>query len=207
MSQLGLVLDQVIARYAAGEHQAEAARARAEFLEATGQVFDDDPWFEERITAFLEWYALERPLDGRGSRPIDQYLCDATLASEARAAARALASSHWSLFRVLELAPGRAHLEDLLAGGRFVVHERRKLTGIEAGDVFEARLLSDSGKTLFGRTFCFHPRDAVEAILEVIAEASERRNSKQDLLFRLAERRLRCERYRNVHAAKLYAAR
>ena len=160
MSELGRVLDDVITRYAGGAHQTEAARARSAFLESTGQVFDDDPLFEERIAAFLEWYALERPMEGSGTRPIDRYRREVALASDDRDAADALGSSHWSLFQVRELEPGRAHLEDLLSGGRFLVHERRKLTGVDLGDVFEARLVSDGSKTLFGRSFCFHPRDA-----------------------------------------------
>jgi len=206
VSSLGRVLDEVIARYAGGEHQSEAARARSAFLESTGQVYDDDPLFEERIGAFLEWYALERAMDGSDARPIDRYRQENALTADDREAADALGNSHWSLFQVRELEPGRAHLEDMLSGGRFLVHERRKLTGIDLGDVFEARLVSDGGKTLFGRTFCFHPRDAAPAISAVVSDARKRGGSKQEVLFRLAERRMRCERYRNVHPSKLYAA-
>jgi hypothetical protein len=204
VSVLGNVLDEVIARYAGGEHQAEAVAARTAYLEATGRVLDDEPQFEERITAFLEWYALERPMDGGARRPIDLYR-DELAAPEVKAAARALAATHWSLFQTLELQPGRARIEDLLCGGRFVVHERRSLPGMEPGDVFEARLCADGGKTVFLRAFCFHPSDAESAIRAFIEEAARNGDRKQDVLFRLAERRLRLERYHNVHVAKIYA--
>src|SRR5262249_17584463 len=131
MSELAKVLDDVIARYAGAGHEAEAKAARAAYLEATGNVHDDEPLFEERITAFLEWYALERKMEGAGLRPVDDFLRDPQLAKDVREAAHALASSHWSLFECLELSPGRAVVSDLLAGGRFVVHERRKLAGLE----------------------------------------------------------------------------
>ena len=205
MSALGAVLDDVIARYAGGAYEAEAARARAAFVEATGRVFDDDPMFEERMGAFLEWFVLERPMDTADLRPIDRYRREVALEPAAQGLADALAASHWSLFEVLELGNGRAQVEDLLAGGRFVVHERRKLTAIETGDVFEARLVSVEGRTRFGRSFCFHPREATATIRRSVAEAARRGQRKEDVLFRLAERRLRCERYHNVHIARLYA--
>jgi hypothetical protein len=207
VSTLGRVLDDVIAQYAGGEHEAEAARARAEFLESTGRVMDDEPGWDERMQAFLEWYALERIMDGADLRPIDRYRRERTLAPEDAEAAAALAASHWSLFFTLEIQPGHTHVDDLLCGGRFIVHERRKLPGLEAGDVFEGRLVSEAGKTLFGRSFFFHPRDAVEAIREYVAEAAQVGDVKQDVLFRLAERRWRSERYHNVHIAKVYAYR
>jgi hypothetical protein len=207
VSVLGKVLDDVIACYAGGEHQAEAVRARADFLEATGKVHDDEPQFEERITAFLEWYALERKMDGVGMRPVDRYRREKDLPPEEREAAEALAASLWSLFQTLSIEPGRAHIEDLLGGGRFIVHERRKLPGIEEGDVFEGRLVSEAGKTLFGRSFCFHPRDGAPAIRGFVAEAAKNGDAKADILFRLAERRLRIERYHNVHIDKVYSYR
>jgi hypothetical protein len=207
VSALTRVLDDVITRYAGGEHELEAAAARGQFLEATGKVMDDEPGWDERMAAFLEWYALERKMDGSGQRPIDRYRREQTLSTEDAEAAQALASSHWSVFQILEVQPGHAHVEDLLGGGRFVVHERRKLPGLEAGDVFEARLVSEGGKTLFGRSFCFHPRDAATAIREYVAEAAKAGDAKQDVIFKLAERRWRCERYHNVHVGKVYAYR
>jgi hypothetical protein len=205
LSQLGTVFEAVLARYAGGAYEDEAARARRGFLETTGQVFDDDPLFEERISAFLEWYALERKMEGSGLRPIDRYLREVELDAAAERAAQALAASHWSLFRVGTVQVGAVELEDLLAGGHWLVHERRRLPGMEPGDVFEARLVSDGGKTLFGRSFCFHPRDAAAAILEFVDRAAVKGEDKQQILLALAERRVRSERYRNVAVARIYA--
>src|SRR5262249_1952256 len=143
VSTLTRVLDDVIAKYAGGEHELEAAAARGQFLEATGKVMDDEPGWDERMAAFLEWYALERKMEGLALRPIDRYRREGTLSAEDAEAAEALAASHWSLFQTLEIQPGIVHIEDLLRGGRFIVHERRKLAGIDAGDVFEGRLVSE----------------------------------------------------------------
>jgi hypothetical protein len=207
VSALARVLDDVIARYAAGVHEGEAGRARRDYLEATGNMADEEPGWDERMQAFLEWYALERKMDGTELRPIDRYRQELTLSPEDVDAAAALAASHWSLFAVLAIEPGRAHVQDLLGGGCFIVHERRKLAGLEAGDVFETRLYSEGGKTLFGRSFFFHPRDAAQPIREYLAEAARSGDAKQDVLFRLAERRWRSDRSRNVQLAKVYAYR
>jgi hypothetical protein len=56
------LLDRLAERYSEREHKLEAMRAREEYFDRAGKVFDDDAeLFEGRMASFLEWYVLERP--------------------------------------------------------------------------------------------------------------------------------------------------
>src|SRR5262249_47326758 len=74
---LSEVLDRLIAF--AARDEAELVRGREEWAESAGRVFDDDPLYEERAVAFLEWFSLERPgPDGRV--PAARFLAEEPLA-------------------------------------------------------------------------------------------------------------------------------
>ena len=80
----------------------------------------------------------------------------------------------------------------------------RDLPGLEAGDLFEARIIGVGARLFFTRAFLFHPREA-SASIEAYLEAARRRGEGHEaILFRLAQIRLRCDRYRNIAAGKVY---
>jgi hypothetical protein len=65
------LLDRLAERYGEGEHKLEAMRAREEYFDRAGKVFDDDAeLFEGRMASFLEWYVLERPSAGTDAPPV-----------------------------------------------------------------------------------------------------------------------------------------
>ena len=72
LSMIYALLDRLTERYSENEHRLEAMRAREEYFDRAGKVFDDDAeLFEGRMASFLEWYVLERPSAGLGGkRPI-----------------------------------------------------------------------------------------------------------------------------------------
>src|SRR5215471_4201400 len=156
------LLDRLAERYSEREHKLEAMRAREEYFDRAGKVFDDDAeLFEGRMAAFLEWYVLERPLAGIGLTPVACAIEEAGgLPADERRTLAALATSHHSVFELFETAGEKLDIEDLIGGARFAVRERRKPLGMAAGDLFEARLLWDGDTIIFGRTFLFHPPDA-----------------------------------------------
>jgi hypothetical protein len=202
---LAQVLDRLIAFAARDERSLVAAKE--EWGEKAGRVFDDDPLYEERTAAFLEWYALERQgADGRV--PAERFLADEKLEDLEGRWAFALARSHRSLFEVRELKDGAILLDDLLAGCAFDVTERRKLPGIEVGMVFEARLVADVASpplVLFTRAFQFHPAEAAREVKKRAEQSREAGEAKAEALFRFLRLRLKALRYGHVSAGKIYA--
>jgi hypothetical protein len=197
-------LERLAERYSAGENKIEAMRAREEYFERAGKVFDDDAeLFEGRMAAFLEWYVLERPFRG-GLAPVVHVLDDQTLPVEERRTIALLAASHRSLFELHEVNERTMDLEDVLGGARFLVTERRHTIGFNRGDLFEARVISDGTSVIFGKTFIFHPGDARDVALSAVDSALERGVARDEILFDLARRHVRWHRYGHIGAAKIY---
>ena len=204
------IIERAVAR--AAEDEATLLAARARWVELAGAVFDDEPLFEERAAAFLEWFLIDWT-DGKGRPPIATVI-DAASGPE-QAQLRALAGSHRGLFVVTEASPAddgegtQVALDDLWGGASFRVHERRRISGLDAGEVFEGRLVADVSappRLVFARTFCFHPQGALAGVRHQVELAKAAGDSRDALLFRLLRLRLRCERYRHVSAARIYQA-
>ena len=204
MSVLATALDRVIAF--AARDEAETVKAKEEWSEKAGRVFDDDPLYEERTTAFLEWYALERELPS-GKVPAERFLAEETLDDKEGAWVHALATSHRSLFEVQKVHEGIILLDDLLSGGSFAVTERRRLPGIEDNEILEARLVANvvtPPELLFTRAFQFHPREARTELKRQAERARKAGEPRSETLFRFLRLRLKALRYKHVTADKIY---
>ncbi|HEY7371503.1 MAG TPA: hypothetical protein VIF57_04940 [Polyangia bacterium] len=200
------LLDRLAERYSEREHKLEAMRAREEFFDRAGKVFDDDAeLFEGRMASFLEWYVLERPMAGIGLAPVACAIEEgAGLPVDERRTLAALASSHHSVFELHAVAGEMLDVEDLIGGARFAVRERRKPLGMVVGDLFEARLVWDGETIVFGRTFLFHPPDAREVVLDWVEKAVAGGAAREEILFHLSRQHIRWHRHGHVGAAKVY---
>jgi hypothetical protein len=202
---LAQVLDRVIAF--AARDEANLLRAREAWAESAGKVFHDDPLYEERTTAFLEWFALERPGDD-GRVPAEHFLAEETLEDLEGKWAHALSRAHRSLFEVREVTDGHILVDDLLSGNAFAVSERRRLPGIEPGEILEARIVANivtPPEVLFTRAFQFHPREAMVELRRQAVRARSAGEPRATTLFRLLRLRLKALRYGHVAAAKIYS--
>jgi hypothetical protein len=199
------VLDRLAEKYSDGRHKIEAMRARAEYFDRAGKVFDDDgELFEGRMASFLEWYVIERPFDGGAPPAVRALDEDASLTDDERREAALLATSHRTLFELHGAEDGVLEVEDVLGGARFTVGERRGTVGFHPGDLFEARVIWDGEALLFGRTFLFHPPDAREAVLDWVEGAQARGVGRDEILFHLSRNHIRWHRYGHIGAAKIY---
>jgi hypothetical protein len=205
MRELEVALDTLIDRFGQGAYAAEIARARTEHTERTGRVFEEDEIYEARTVAFLEWYVVERPLDEVGLSPAALYATGGEGDPELRDAWRAWATSLRSLFLVTRLSKDAVALRDLVGGGRFAVDERRRLHGVERGDVVEARLVGWRGRVRFGRTFNFHPADAHKAIVGHVRRIRAAGGTRADAVDHVATLKVRTLRWKHVEPARVYA--
>lgn len=199
--ELDAALDELIQRYGKGD---EVVKARAEHADRTGRVFEEDELFEARTVAFLEWFVLERPLLGSDDPPIVSALRETGGDADTRAAWSAWATSLRSLFLVSRLHDKGVQLRDLVGGTRFEVDERRRLHGVQTGDIVEARLVGWRGRVRFGRTFCFHPGAARKAIAGHVRRMHAIGASRADIVDHVASLRVKVMRYRHVAAERVY---
>jgi hypothetical protein len=199
---LQALLDRVITDAAA--HAGELVDAREEWDARSGKVFDDDPLYEERTAAFLEWFVLER---GGASGPtfIERALAQAS--DEEREGLTLLSRTHRSLFRIREIDGQHLELDDLLTGCRFRVYERRTPLALSEGDVFEARLcpkIEASGEVVLTRGMQHHPREAADAIVELARSSRDSQERRDEALFRLAKLRWKAARWGHVQPDRIY---
>lgn len=199
------LVDRLAERYSEGPHKIEAMRAREEYFDRAGKVFDDDgDLFERRMASFLEWYVTERPFRD-GLSPAGVYLTEEkALEPDVRRGVAQLAASHRSLFELHAVAEHELDVEDLIGGARFQVIERRKTLGFSPGDLFEARVVWDGEAVVFGRTFLFHPPDARQVVLDWVESAIERGVERTEILFHLSRSHIRWHRLGHTGAAKIY---
>jgi len=197
--------DRLSERWSAGGFKIEAMKAREEYFERAGKVFDDDAeLFDGRMASFLEWYVLERPFSN-GPPPVVRALAlVADWSPFERQGLACLAASHRSLFELYGVADRVLDVVDVLGGARFHVLERRKTVGFSPGDLFEARIVWDGDTAVFGRTFLFHPPDAREVVLDWVEGAIERGVPRDEILFHLSRHHIRWHRQGYVGAAKIY---
>jgi len=201
------LIDRLSERWSAGAHKLEAMKAREEYFERAGKVFDDDAeLFDGRMASFLEWYVLERASSALGGdTPVACALAEpAGWSPVERRGLAHLAASHHSLFELYGVADRVLDVVDVLGGARFHVTERRKTLGFSAGDLFEARVVWDGDTPVFGRTFLFHPPDAREVVLDWVETALERGVAHDEILFHLSRHHIRWHRQGHVGAAKIY---
>ena len=202
------LVERLASVFAEGENKVEAIRARDEFFEKAGKVFDDDgDLFEGRMASFLEWYIIERRFrDGPPPARSVAAGFDARFGKDERQVAVRLATSHRSLFEVATVVGNQVEVDDLIGGARFSVTERRSTAGFEPDALFEARLVWDGQGVVFGKTFLFHPPDARAQVLQIVERATARNTPPLDLLFLLSRLYVRWHRFNHLGAAKIYAA-
>ncbi|MBC8133124.1 MAG: hypothetical protein H7X95_09100, partial [Deltaproteobacteria bacterium] len=112
MIAIQVLVERLAGVFAEGENKLEAMRAREEYFERAGKVFDDDgELFESRMAAFLEWYIIERKFQD-GPPPALRAISAAPgqFTDEERRGAVHLHTSHRSLFELGPMVDGRLEL-------------------------------------------------------------------------------------------------
>jgi hypothetical protein len=202
------VLEPVIQRYTSDRYLPELKVAREDFFRRAGKVHEDEPAFEVRMTAFLEWYLCDRPLWDSGVPPVRLYseIFGETLLEDERSILQGLEKSIRSLFMLLSRKGERYRVRDLYDGSEFDVLERRAHVGINPGDIFDTRILLIGRQAVFSDAMIIHPVEAHPFIQqEAKSRKTDTRETFQDFLFGLALMKLKCDRFKHVPASQIYA--
>ncbi|MBC7793174.1 MAG: hypothetical protein H7Z43_05675 [Clostridia bacterium] len=206
--------EQVVHFASEGALDAEIKRAKVEFIERTGDIFESDETFERRIGGFLEWYTLDR-LTTSGGRPVDLFVAQRqgeNVDPQELERLSGLLRTHLSLFEFRKAKNEQLMLIDLLnpdkKGAKVEVYERRKPAGLEAGDILEARLVPYEGKLMLSEAVMVLPREGRKVISTVAKTYRTSRTASMprvSFVHRIAYFANRCERYKHVSAARIFA--
>lgn len=185
----------------------EMVAAKEQFFLLSGKVFEDDPFYENRMAAFVEWFMCDRPLTNIGLTPIQYYhsMFENSMERQMRQGLEALIASQHSLFLFKNRTSHTVAVEDLFDNKRYNVSEKRQYVGINRGSIFEGRIVMKDGLPMFSDTYCIHPLEACPLIRKKIEQTTfPSRDEFLGFIFELASMRLRCDRYKKVDIAKIY---
>jgi hypothetical protein len=189
----------------------ELLTARRAHFDARGEPHEEDRTFEARQNAALDHYLYDHRPAGGGGTTLERFIAAqvAALTPEELAGFQDLARNVHGLFEVRKVSDGSVRLRDVFTGGDHDVTERRQTTGLEKGDLFEARLLPHDGQLFFSGAFLHHPREARKAILAEVkrlrkAAGREGAPDVEAFLAQLSRMALKLERYRNVRLESIY---
>ena len=201
-------LDELIAYGSAEARKPDLLAAKAEYFHLTGDVYEDDKSFEQRMASFLDYYLFDRASGQTGKTPAQELHEERSRTGEADAASRYLSFTQTvhGLFEVCKLGKGMVRLRELFSREDYEVSERRHMVGLEKGDILEARLIPFGGHLLFSGAFCYHPKPACAAIRK---EVKRRRKKEPDrppkeLAWECAKMALKVDRYRQIAVEKIY---
>lgn len=201
-------LDALIAFASGEDRKPDLLAAKAEYFKLTGEIFEDDKFFELRMASFLDYYLFDRVSPLTGKTPAAEFVAKQEAGEDptAAVAARSFAETVHGLFEVRKFGKGMVRLRELFSGKDHDVTERRQLAGLEKGDIIEARLIPFEGHLLFSAAFCFHPREAGKAIRAEVKRRKKKEPERPpaDLVWECARRTLKTERYRQIAVEKIY---
>ncbi len=192
-----------------GQLKDELARAREEFIQRTGELFESDETYERRLASFLEWYVLDRSVSfAAGQTPADLYLTaigqDEGL-GENLDDVRRLTRTVPSLFEFKGVRKDTLRLVNLLTDEKISAIERRQLPGVESGDILESRLVPFEDGYILSETVTVLPRSARRTIKKGSKRLRKAAGDPVDFVHRVCFLSNRCDRYGHLNPKEIFA--
>jgi hypothetical protein len=175
-------------------------RARASFDATTGTFAPGESWYEERIAAFFD-FAIASFDRGAIAR---SFAAREDVSEGERRAAIAVTRAERSVFRASASASEELVLECLIGGARYRVSREGAASRLREGDVLDGRLVALDGRIVLMPGTVFHPREAHDAIAELLDRVRERGRADGDLPDALLRMRMRFDRFTSIHARHVY---
>lgn len=202
-SSYDTLFERVLAFVAAEGFASELQSARAAFVRATGETFEEDHSFEPRTQAFLDWFVFDRPLVAFGDVPARAYASTPEGAPDADIL-RILARSVHGVFVASAIHSQGVIVTNVMTNAEYDVLER--IEGLRQGDLFETRLVPWQGRFRFSPAFIFHPREVLTKLRKSLARARRERRQPavQELTWTMARMASRVEHYPKMVLETIY---
>ena len=202
-------LEPVIQEFTTGEYYPEIFKAKQEFFERSGVVYEDDIEFEQRMNLFMDWYVFDRDLPGVDLPPIRYYIRQhaSKFNADDQRDYENLSSSIHTLFLLKRFTFLKKDLvvQDLFSRKKYLVIDPKLKMAFSRGDIFEGRIFPRDGKWDFATGFCFHPvemRSFIFGEIKKIRFQDPARHLK--LILQLAQMKLKHQRFAHIDVKHIY---
>jgi hypothetical protein len=202
-------MEPIVKEFTTGEFYPEVFRAKQEFFERAGTVYDDDAEFEQRMNLFMDWYLFDRDLPGVDLPPIRYFVRQhqAEFSPEDKQIFEDLSNSIHSLFLLKRMTwfGNNLVIQDLFSRKKYIVIDPRLKQAFSKGDIFEGRVFPYAGKWNFAQGFCFHPIEMRSFIVNEIKKIRFQDRSRHlKLILQLAQMKLKHQRFSHIDVKHIY---
>lgn len=202
-------LEAVTDEFSTGDYYREAYEAKQEFFLKSGEVFEDDPDFEQRMCIFMDWYIFDRDLPGVDLPPIKYYYRKNKdhFSNEELNIYKDFCLTLHSIFRLKRFSWNKKSLvvNDLFSEKNYTVNLPSQLYGFSKGDVFEGRIIPFMGVQEFSHGFCFHPVEMESFIINEIKKVRFQDRVRQTkLILQLSAMKLKHQRFQHIDIKHIY---
>jgi hypothetical protein len=202
-------LEPIIQEFTTGEFYPEVFRAKQEFFERAGTVYDDDAEFEQRMNLFMDWYLFDRDLPSVDLPPIRYFVRQhqSEFSADDKQIFEDLSNSIHSLFLLKRFTWFKKHMvvQDLFSRKKYMVVDLNLGQAFSRGDIFEGRIFPHQNKWHFARGFCFHPIEMRSFIVNEIKKIRFQDPSRHlKLILQLAQMKLKHQRFAHIDVKHIY---
>jgi hypothetical protein len=210
IESMQLKLEPVIQKFTTGEYYPEVFKAKQEFFERAGVVYEEDPEYEQRMNLFMDWYLFDRDLPGVDLPPIRYFIRQetASFSPEDQKLYADLSASLHTVFLLKRFTWFKKNLvvQDLFSRKTYIVKDLKLNNAFSPGDIFEGRIFPSDGKWFFANGFCFHPVEMRSFILGEIKKIRHQEQSRHlKLILQLAQMKLKHQRFSHIDVKHVYA--
>ncbi|MBN2801889.1 MAG: hypothetical protein JXR91_02225, partial [Deltaproteobacteria bacterium] len=179
--------------------------AREQFFKFTGKFDESEPWFEVRMSMFMDWYLLDRK-DRSNLTPVERYILNnsGNEDPETMEQLRYFLSTQRSVFRIEKIDGVNVMLKDLIRGGLWLTEWTLPIAGLQTDRIINTRIIYSKGTVFAGRGAVLHPREAKESILSIIDRALAEHMPPEHITSYMDKINLKLNRYSNVKIKHVY---
>lgn len=196
-------LDDLLSFATETDNSSVLRQARELYFGKIGQVFEDDPDFDQRMSTFLEWYIFDYKSGGAETSTLFEKFVDSrrgSLSSEKMIFLMAIGKHTHSVFLVQYSKQGRIKLKDLVTGTAYWLASEDNL---EKGDVIEKRIICIDNSCCLFNTYSLHPKQAYKPIFSEMKKM-KKSGVKPDFFVTLQAMQVKWRRSRNIKVRDIY---
>jgi hypothetical protein len=202
-------LNTLIDTYTTGEFYPEAFKAKQEFFEQAGTVYDDDTEYDQRMSLFMDWYIFDRQIPSLNMPPILHFIRQnqSQMNETDKQIFENLSHSIHSIFifKGNTFFGKKIVVQDLFSRKTYKVMEPKMKQAFSRGDVFEGRLFPHNGQFHFSLGFCFHPVEMKSFIANEIKKIRfQDRDRHLQLILQFAQMKLKHQRFAHIDVKHIY---
>ena len=182
--------------------------AKEEFYLRFGKVFPEDPFYDARMSYFLDYFVFLRVVPGETKTPFLKFApSNKSIPDDLRAMMECF---RHSIFVVDALSQGhQMTVRDLRTGNGWKVFPKpgESLRGFSKGSVFQGCLFPDSNGAYLSNGLVMHPPQILGDIKKFLKNSANSADfDEQEVLAKLAFVQLRSLRHSRAGAKRIYAS-